>query len=365
VCPGCQADARFVGYRGKTILSVNGEMRLERAYYHCKHCKTGHFPLDQTNQLQDDHISPGLRPLVCLAGVLNSFRDGADDILGRFCGVRISASSVRRITEEVGEELQKMQQAGDVIVPQNVPSWNFKIEGQEQTVAYLGLDAFSIPIQKPRGAKAEGRMLYVGTLYTPNKEKHHYVVDFDLSKVASQMRQAATKLGLGNAEKVIAISDAGSGLEAALKRNFNDGMLCILDWYHATQHLYQYAKVAYSKEEEREEWMKEAKRILMEEGGKKLGEHLGKQKCKGAAVKEELRQLKGYFKNNEERTDYPQYRKNGWDIGSGPTEAACKVVGERLKQSGMRWFDTGAGQVACLRALYLSDAWDTFWACAV
>ena len=26
-----------------------------------------------------------------------------------------------------------------------------------------------------------------------------------------------------------------------------------------------------------------------------------------------------YFENNRHRTDYPRYRRNGWDIGSGPT----------------------------------------------
>ncbi len=84
----------------------------------------------------------------------------------------------------------------------------------------------------------------------------------------------------------------------------------------------------------------------------------------GAA--EELRKLLGYFGDNEHRTDYPAYRRHGWDIGSGPTEAACKVVGARLKQSGMRWVEAGAAQVAPLRALYLSgpEVWDAGWALA-
>ena len=78
---------------------------------------------------------------------------------------------------------------------------------------------------------------------------------------------------------------------------------------------------------------------------------------------EELRKLIGYFENNEHRTYYPRYRADGWDIGSGPTEAACKIIGERLKGSGMRWAETGATSVGALRALYASGAkmWDGFW----
>src|SRR5271168_5455311 len=79
-----------------------------------------------------------------------------------------------------------------------------------------------------------------------------------------------------------------------------------------------------------------------------------------AEVREALRQLIGYFENNRHRTDYPTYRQKGWDIGSGPTEAGCKIIGERLKGSGMRWVEDGAA----LRALYVSGSrlWDGFWA---
>ena len=80
-------------------------------------------------------------------------------------------------------------------------------------------------------------------------------------------------------------------------------------------------------------------------------------------VREELRKLIGYFEKNEHRTDYPNYRKKGWDIGSGPTEAGCKIIGVRLKASGMRWVEDGAAPVAARRALYVSSGklWDGFW----
>ncbi len=80
-------------------------------------------------------------------------------------------------------------------------------------------------------------------------------------------------------------------------------------------------------------------------------------------VRDELRKLIGYFENNRHRTDYPSYRQRGWDIGSGPTEAGCKIIGERLKGSGMRWVEHGAAAVGVLRALNASSTklWDGFW----
>jgi hypothetical protein len=255
-----------------------------------------------------------------------------------------------------------------VVVPAKAKPWDFTVEGHSHTVAYLGLDAFSVPMQKPGGAKAEHRMLYTAVLYTPDKSSQHYLVDFELASLAAQLRQAAIKLGLGAANQVIAISDAGNGLEEALRGNFWDDLLCILDWYHASQHLHDYAKRLHGRDAVASQaWAEQAKGILYEQGGTALLAHLRQQAAPAdAEVADEWRKLLGYFEGNEHRTDYPEYRKHGWDIGSGPTEAACKIVGSRLKGSGRRWLVAGAAEVAPLRALYLSGpaTWDAFWALA-
>jgi len=317
--------------------------------------------------LRRDRLSSGLRPLVCLASTLAPFRTAAADLLKRFSGVKLGASTVRAVTKEAGAALAQRQQQGDIVVPAIAPVWDFTIEDHSPTAAYLGLDAFSVPIQGPQGAKADHRMLYTAVLYTPDKKRSHYLVDFDLARLAASMRQAAIKLGLGAANQLVAISDAGNGLEEALRRNFDEDLMCVLDWYHASQHLHDYAKAACG-EAERASFLEKAKGILYEQGGTALLGHLrGLPIPQGAEAAEARRQLIGYFANNEHRTDYPSYRSHGWDIGSGPTEAACKIVGSRLKGSGMRWLEAGAAQVAPLRALYLSGAaaWDAFWALAV
>ena len=144
-------------------------------------------------------------------------------------------------------------------------------------------------------------------------------------------------------------------------------MTTILDWYHAAEHVCDFAKVLHARDEEsRQQWQDEAKTILYEQGGEAFLVHLGALElppCTSREVREELRKLTGYFENNRHRTDYPTYRRNGWDIGSGPTEAGCKIIGERLKGSGMRWVEAGAATVAALRALYVSGSkvWDGFW----
>ena len=84
-----------------------------------------------------------------------------------------------------------------------------------------------------------------------------------------------------------------------------------------------------------------------------------------ATLGETHRQELQYFRNHSGRMDYPTYLANGWRIGSGPVEAGCKrVVGGRLKGSGMRWRPFGTTSVCHLRGLYHSEPgqWESFWA---
>jgi len=55
-----------------------------------------------------------------------------------------------------------------------------------------------------------------------------------------------------------------------------------------------------------------------------------------------LRELLNYIAKRASQCDYPGFREKGWQIGSGPTEAMCKVLTCRLKGAGMRWDRQGA-----------------------
>jgi hypothetical protein len=69
----------------------------------------------------------------------------------------------------------------------------------------------------------------------------------------------------------------------------------------------------------------------------------------------------GYFQNHRHRMRYPEFRAQGYQIGSGTIESGCKrVIGARLKQAGMTWTVNGARQVIKARAMYLSGQWDDF-----
>lgn len=352
-------------YLARNILTVSGEARVPRAYYYCSRCHISYVPWDEAVGLSEG-LSPGLLSLVCLVGTLVPFVE-AEDALKRLTGLHLSASTILRYTEAEGERLRAQLRDGRMVQPtQAEPGWTAPREaGQPQ--AYIGLDAFSVPMQGPGATQSEHRMLYTARLYTADKRHSRYLVDFELDVLTEQLRPLARSVGICDVEALIAVTDGGNGLEEALHRHLADNLVTILDWYHAAEHLHDYAAKRYPQDPEAAAaWSRRAKGILCERGGEALLDYLQHPEQSAhlrAEVREELRKLTGYFEHNRHRTDYPTYRAKGWDIGSGPTEAGCKLIGQRLRGAGMRWVECGAATVGALRALYLCGpkVWDGFW----
>ena len=79
--------------------------------------------------------------------------------------------------------------------------------------------------------------------------------------------------------------------------------------------------------------------------------------------KEPLESAITYFGNNKSKMTYAKNLKRNLPIGSGVTEAACKViVKQRMCGSAMKWKEKGAAAVLRLRCLnYSNGRWDQFW----
>jgi hypothetical protein len=81
----------------------------------------------------------------------------------------------------------------------------------------------------------------------------------------------------------------------------------------------------------------------------------------GTDAKETLKAI-GYFEHNQTRMLYGTFRAKGYFIGSGVVEAGCKtVIGQRVKQSGMRWSEPGAENVLSIRCAVMNGDFDSFW----
>jgi len=310
--------------------------------------------------------------LVALAGTLAPFKQ-AEDVLRRLAGLQVSASTCRRVTPAAGDRLRQQYAAAVVVWPGRPAAWDFSLperDGQSfpGTVAYLGRDAFAVATRPAAGKGVEWRMLYVGLLYDPHQDHTVYVTDFDFAAVAARLRSYAIVFGLGVAEVPVAITDGGNGLERVLRQNVSDALQFVLDYWHEAERLHKFAGLLHAGDSgAAASWVERAKSILGEQGGAALQRQLRAIVLPEGAdqeLAEELRRRIAYDEENSHRADYPSYRVQGWAVGSGPTEAGCKVLQGRLKGAGMRWGVSGSEQVGVLKALYASGEglWDAFWA---
>lgn len=350
-------------------MSLLGEITPERAYYHCGACHRGHCLGDAVLRLDASDLTPGAQRAVALAGVLSGFADAATKTLPELAGLRLSESTVERATERAGERLGRRLAEGDTLGPAS--DWDWGKDADGKTVAYVSADLTGVGMQGEGGKSAEGRMAAVAMIYDiGSKGRVRYLAGMTggLAALGEPLRRQGAQVGMDRAERWVAISDGGSGLEGWLRGNFPRVEAVILDFYHAAEHLNDWAKAMHPGDPESAARMAGAWcSWLKREGGEVLlGALEGLTASVRGAAAEAHRELLTYFRNQRHRMDYPEYRRKGWRIGSGPVESACKQVGERLKGSGMRWSEAGADAVLHLRAAFKSQKgqWDAVWATA-
>jgi hypothetical protein len=295
-------------------------------------------------------------------------------------GLILSEATIERTTEEVGGRIATQLQAGTTYGPDTL--WDWHTDASGQTVAYVTVDATGTRQQAADGGRAEGRMAYVAGVYNPAPPdwlrpgqpappvQARYVSGlYQLAQVGPLLRQQAAAVGMEQAEVWIGLTDGGNGLEEFLQRNFNrPDLVLILDFYHAASRLEKLAQALHPDDDEAarqqgEQWC----RLLKEEGGATTLAVLRQWQWparRSVAVRAAWGEVESYFGNNVHRMEYPEYVAQGWQIGSGVVESACKtVVGQRLKGAGMRWSEAGAHGLCHVRALYRSEKgqWQAFW----
>lgn len=376
-CPHGGKTAEFHSHRPHTPTSLVGPVRHHRAYYLCRSCGCGVFPFDQQAGLTAKNLTPGLERVAALTGaVADSFEKGAD-LLHETSGIRLGESTVQRTAEDAGRRLAEALQAGQTFGPKVAWAWHKDYQGRR--CAYVELDATGVRQQGDGGVAADGRMAYVGLVCNPSPEwpwpdekqppmQTRYVAGlYALEAVGPLLRKQAGQVGMDQADCWLGLSDGGNGLEDRVEENFPLVWVVILDFYHPAEKLTGLARLLHPKEEKRaEEQARQWRRLLKDEGGALLAAVLREWDWppRRPGLAEAVDDVAGYLERNAHRTEYPEYLAEGWCIGSGAVESACKtVVGQRLKLAGMRWGEDGADSMCHLRALYRSEKgqWEAFW----
>ncbi len=139
----------------------------------------------------------------------------------------------------------------------------------------------------------------------------------------------------------------------------------ILDIFHVMEHLWP-CVYRFEKENSLEAvrlFEKHLRAILNGRIGRVMGgfRQMAKKRKLTRTALEKLEVHLGYFENNRHRMKYDEYLEEGYPIGSGVVEGACRnLVKDRMERTGMRWKVDGAQAILDLRAVYLNGDWDKF-----
>ena len=131
----------------------------------------------------------------------------------------------------------------------------------------------------------------------------------------------------------------------------------IVDWFHACEYLAPVAKVAFRDVQQQTQWFEQVKADLWNGN---LDAVIGAcaQHTDPRREDDPAQQAVTYYTNNRQRMDYPTYRANGYQIGSGTIESGVKQIAQqRMQVPGARWNLKTARLVAKARAAFLSGQW--------
>ena len=373
-CPHCGQTAIYSRQRPIHIQTMVGHLRIKRAYYQCEHCHQGHAPLDIKLGLRANAMSAELERLAARVGVQMPFAQ-ASELFEELTLVSLSDHSFSKATQAYGQVVEQMEQEA---YQQSLDS-QAMLERDRQAVRpirlYGSLDGGRVQLRAPKGQEQPWRELKIGAWFkargqppkTPQDDWSIQAYDIsyysDVLK-AEEFGQIFWSTGVEHqadqALELILLGDGARWIWDLADLYFPQAVQ-IVDWFHACEYLTPVAKQSFKDSHQQQHWIQAVRDDLWH----------GRLDDVIAACQQQIQpQLPSdkdaaqvavtYFQNNRQRMDYPTYRANGYQIGSGTIESGVKqIAAQRMKVSGARWHLNHARWVAKARSAFLSEQWQT------
>jgi hypothetical protein len=367
-CRGCGQGMAFVRRRSAQLRTVMGPTTVKRAYYLCPFCHRGHYPLDERLGLRPNALSLELERVAALTGALLPFEKGCV-LLEALTLVSVSDQTMDKATQAYGAAVSQREQEWQATAFDQAELQKRKREVRPPLRLYGTIDATKV---HTRGdADYPWRDLKVGAWFEargqPPKspdgqwsiqaQNIHYYTDIGPAlEFGSLMWATGVQRHAQLARELIILGDGAEWIWNLVAALFPKAIQ-ILDWFHASEYLAPVAQAAFATPAEQEAWLSQAKQALW---NGRVDQVIGD--CLKLARTEDSSDpafvAARYYHQNRQRMDYPAYRRQGYQIGSGTIESAAKQIGTmRMKVPGATWNHDSARKVAKARAAYLSGEW--------
>lgn len=367
----CGGEAKYQYQRTGTLRTMFGQVRFRRACYSCPNCHQGTYPLDEQLGLRPNAMSAEMERLAGMMGVEQPFEQGSR-LFEELTLVSLSDHSLDKAAQSYGEEQMKREAEWEAEAYDQEALLEHKRRDKAPRRLYGSIDGGRVHIREESVEDAAWRELKVGAWFVaraqpptiPNgewsirAENLHYYADIcDAETFSHLVWSTGVQRHAQLAEELIILGDGARWIWDLVGEHFPQAIQ-IVDWFHACEYLEPVAKAAFRNEIQREEWVKRTKTALWEG---RLDEVIAacQQQINPQRDDDPAQRAATYFTNNRLRMDYPSYRANGYQIGSGTIESGIKqICTHRMKITGAIWNLEPARKVAKARAAYLSDQWN-------
>jgi len=382
----------------RRYLSIFGELSIRRwVYAEREGQKIEAAPLDARLSLPTEEFSYVLEDWQQRLCVKESFHEGVTS-LRTLLGVAPSERAAEQMNQRIAQYAERFHLHRGTPPP--------KEEGE---LLVATADGKGVPMRRPlldrvrsgprrgKGEKANKKqMAYVGAVYSI--DRYRRTVDDVLDEVQRRERrkgrpapqhkrvwaemtrvqegescsgcvQLFAELAVACHERdsqrrktLICLLDGEAGLWS-MQAQWLGWSVGVLDIFHVLERLWMVAHCLHpEKSREAEAYVTHHLRMLLEG---KVGYVIGnfKRLINAAKIRGSKRHtvqaVITYYENNREHMRYDEYLAQGYPIGSGVAEGACRhLVKDRLEQTGMRWTVSGAQAMLHTRAIYLNGQWD-------
>ena len=369
-------------HRPLTLHTELGPVRLQIDYGRQPDTGQWHSPQQRAWGLgPHQKITPGLAEKLCFTATLTGSYAQACAVMARW-GVAVDDSVLHRQVQQAGERADQQAQARVTAAPAApVPvlapppgalvimmdGWMVRHRGSD-----WGLQPAHVPGERVAWQECKSAVIYRLEQAAQTQggrgllvEKYVVACQGEPLEFGRRVQAEARRRGLGKVARVYVVADGGVWIWNIVADRFAEAT-GVLDFYHASQHLWALAHALHPEDEAGARgWVEPLLHQLRHGGEAGVLQTLTDLPAwcaqRGQAVPPAVAKESHYFESHRDHVQYQARAAEGAPVGSGAMESLCAQLQGRFKRGGQFWTEPGRRRLMALDVARRNHDWDEVW----
>lgn len=358
-----------------TLRTAVGAVELQVWYGYDPAAEAWGCPIRQRWGLfAHQQMSPGLEDKVLFTATATGTYEQAAAVVSKW-GCAMDDSTVHALVQRMGTRAEEQTQARLKILPQEIAP-----QRAPSALAVVMVDGFQ---GRFRGSgwgqehspqpHVEWHEIKTGIFYLSEQASvsesgrgllsEKVIVSWQGAAVdlGERLHHEAMRRGLGRARAVEAVGDGAEWIWNLVDARWPEAVQ-VLDFYHASQHLWELGRALHPADELKVvAWVEKRRHQLRHGQEKKALRAIARLPPPRGERGKIVRREQNYFASQSERMAYEPIAARGWPIGSGAVESACRQRQCRYKRPGQFWTPSGLRHLCALEEARAHGHWEKLW----